>query len=99
MDDSSEDILSWQDLLLIYSKLDPNGNGNPDKNTNTKPTSGQKWYASVIIGFVFALISSPVAYDMTNTIKGNKIKSKEITLSELTLQTMIFIVIIRIILW
>lgn len=104
-------LLSIQDSLLNDSRITPTGNGNPmSKPYCTQPTSGQKLWASVLLGFLFALISSPVAYNITS-----KVTSSTIGLSlmdnpnlktvhypnfvGLLIHTLIFIVIVRIILW
>ena len=92
--------MSGIDDLLNRSLLSPSG---IDEDSLT-PTSGQKWWAAIILGFVFALVSSPLAYSMTNSVvcyfggfpmgrKGGP------TVPGLFLHTVIFILIARVILW
>lgn len=91
--------LSFQESILNDSRLTPVGNGDPfNRNYTTQPTSGQKWWASVLLGFVFALISSPPAYYLTSSITNTKV-IPEINVRGLLLHTIIFIIVIRIILW
>lgn len=97
---------SIQDMLLNDSRIAPAGNGSKNKtNYPTQPTGGQKWWAAVLLGFIFAIVSSPAAYELTSRI--THINSAEagtshdigITLKKLIIQTLIFIVIMRLILW
>lgn len=99
---------SIQDALLNDSRITPTGNGNQSsKPYCTQPTSGQKWWASVLLGFIFALISSPAAYNITSLITKNTIglSSENFqsfylpTLLGLIIHTIIFIIVVRIILW
>ena len=95
------DSLSIQEKILNNSRITPVGNGNKldSEMLNTPPSGGQKWWAAVILGFVFALVSSPVAYAVTDNVLNTKSKIKNESLSKLTLHTIIFIFIVRIILW
>lgn len=104
-DTSIPSTLSIQDSLLNDSRITPTGNGNPmSKPYCTQPTSGQKWWAAVLLGFLFALISSPAAYNITSQVTSSTLG---ITLMDgagpnfvgLLIHTLIFIVIVRIILW
>jgi hypothetical protein len=112
--DSIVPPLSIQDSLLNDSRITPVGNGNPEsKPYCTQPTGGQKWWAAVLLGFIFALISSPAAYSVTNKIATSTIGVSliETTTTQgvpvfylpnfigLLIHTLIFIVIVRIILW
>lgn len=91
--------------LLNDSRIAPTGNGNRDTGPNTvPPTSGQKWWAAVLLGLVFAIISSPVAYNITNyfvvSSGGAAIYAGQgPTLAGLVIHTLIFILIVRLILW
>ena len=100
-----------QDILLNDSRITPTGNGNSmSKPYCTQPTSGQKWWAAVLLGFLFALISSPAAYHITSTLTKNTVgfsltDNKNFhpvnrqNLPGLLIHTIIFIIIMRIILW
>ena len=97
--------LSMQDFLLNDSRITPSGNGNISiKTTCTQPTNGQKWWAAVILGLLFAIVSSPPAYIITSSITKNTFG---ISLMEgpgpnfwgLLIHTLLFILIIRFILW
>lgn len=97
--------LSFQEELLNDSRITPTGNGSPvNKQTSTQPTSGQKWWAAVILGFVFALVSSPTAYHVSSQVSvaaggSALIEGNGPYLSGLLVQTIIFIIIVRLILW
>lgn len=91
--------------LLLDSRISPSGNGTRDGiDTCYIPTSGQKWWAAVILGFVFALISSPPAYEITSYITQYAVSTPTIngkgpSLFGLTIHTILYIIIVRIILW
>lgn len=95
-----EESESIQDKLLNDSRV------SPDVNTSSvnPPTSGQKWWASILLGIVFALVSSPAAYYLTSTAS-TKLDGVALyngrgpNLAGLLLHTLIFILIVRIILW
>lgn len=114
--DLSQSPLNVTDSLLNDSRITPTGNGNPNnKPYCTQPTSGQKWWAAVLLGFVFALISSPAAYyvtskvttslggitlmDGTGPIDPMGVPGFKPNFVGLLIHTLIFIIIIRIILW
>lgn len=97
--------LNIQESLLNDSRITPSGNGNAtSKPYCTQPTSGQKWWAAVLLGFVFALISSPAAYYVTSQVTTSLggislIDGKGPNFVGLLIHTLIFIIIVRIILW
>lgn len=93
------DNLTFQDILLNDSRITPSGNGTHELNL-TQPTSGQKWWASIILGLIFAIISSPPAYSLTSKLTSNtEVTHLNATLIGLLIHTVIFIIIVRIILW
>jgi hypothetical protein len=107
---ASEDIhddvnVSLPDLLLNDSRITPTGNGSlVGKDIITSPTSGQKWWAAIILGIVFALISSPVAYSITSQVTESlsgvsSMHGKGPNLMGLIIHTIIFVIIVRIVLW
>jgi hypothetical protein len=97
--------LSLQESLLNNSRITPTGNGDPDsKPYCTEPTSGQKWWAAVLLGLIFALISSPAAYYITSTVTTSLggiplMYGAGPNFAGLVIHTLIFIVIVRVILW
>ena len=96
--------LKMQEILLNESRISSVGNGSNSQGSDTilytsKPTVGQKWWASIILGFIFALMSSPLAYSITAKIKLSRTPSPKTDIYSLTIHTIIFILIIRIILW
>lgn len=97
--------LSIQESLLNDSRITPTGNGNPNsKPYCTQPTSGQKWWAAVLLGFLFAIISSPAAYYVTSNITTSLggvslMDGSGPNFVGLLIHTLIFIIIVRIILW
>lgn len=110
-DSLSDDILMIQESLLNDSRITPIGNGSlMSKSTHMQPTSAQKWWAAAILGLIFALISSPAAYAITSSTSSTffgftltedwiyEFGSKP-NLLGLMIHTLIFIIIVRIILW
>lgn len=119
--------LSISELMLNDSRISPNTNGSKDPQTvisNTQPTSCQKWWASILLGIVFMLISSPIAYyassKVTTSLGGlplvelnpknyttnGELKSADMfsqystpNIVGLLVHTIIFILIVRLILW
>ena len=90
--------------IIRTSRLSPVGNGTPPPNDVNTPTSGQKWWFAVMIGLLFAIISSPIAYSITNyvtTMLGGKSLTRPsgVNIIGLTLHTIFFIIILRLILW
>lgn len=96
--------ITTPELLFFNSRFTQMSDGSGKEQEAVKPTSGQKWWASVLLGFVFAIISSPSLYGLTNmssnALGGPKTNQKSgATLFGLILHTIIFILIVRIILW
>jgi hypothetical protein len=93
------------EACLNDSRISPNSNGNIiSKSYCVSPTSGQKWWAAIFLGFIFALVSSPAAYCASSTITtslgGMKlVNGQGANLGGLMVHTFVFIIIIRIILW
>lgn len=93
------------DHLLNKSKLSQvnNADGTESGYDNSTATSGQKWWAAIILGFIFAIISSLFFYTITNAIftslGGLPTAYGGPTLIGLILHTVIFILIVRLILW
>lgn len=97
--------LTISEDLLNNSRFSPNGNGNADVvPATTQPTSAQKWWASILFGFIFALLSSPLTYYGTNFFFTHLGGAKTTvgpgpTIMGLMIHTIVFILIIRLILW
>ena len=95
--------------ILIDSRISPMGSGNlADKPNCTAPTSGQKWWAAIILGVLFALLSSPPAYAITSAVSTSLGGMPLYTFTDtypgqtllaLFIHTLIFILIVRILLW
>ena len=95
-----EDDLSIQEALLNDSRISSTVNGNEtEKPFCTQPTGGHKWWAAVLLGLIFALVSSPVGYQLTAKTGIKTIVGQGPTLAGLLIHTAIFILIIRLILW
>lgn len=67
-------------------------------------SSGQKWIAAIILGLLFALISSNFVYRLTNTLFTSIGVSPLYvaggpTLLGLLIHTIVFILIVRLIMW
>lgn len=61
------------DDIITDSRLTQSKNGKirdkkDNKNNDNKPTSEQKWWISFLVGLLFAFISSPFLYTITNHI-------------------------------
>lgn len=98
------DNLKIQDALVNDSRFTHAGNGSPDICKQNPPTSGNKWWASFLAGFVFAIISSPAFYYGTSAISTTlggppTTDGPGPTFVGLLLHTIIFTLIIRWILW
>lgn len=90
--------------ILNDSRIAPTGNGNLTEPNNTPPTSGHKWWAAVVLGLIFALLSSPVAYQISETVVStvglHTVNSSGVpNLFGLVVQTAIFVLVVRLILW
>lgn len=104
-----ENNLSLPTNILNDSRLTPVGNGNHTGPSSSppickQPTSGEKWWASILLGFLFAIISCSASYLGTTKILSSLGGVKTIngtgpTLIGLIIHTIIFIIIVRIILW
>lgn len=59
-------MVKTRDKLLNFSNISPSGNGNFDKDNKdficNPPTSGQKWWAAVLLGLTASVITSPVIF-------------------------------------
>lgn len=99
-------ILSIRDRVLNDSRLTPNGNGSLETKElyAQRPTEGQKWWAAVIFGFVFGLVASPALYHVTSKITTTAgynptMSGPGPSTFGLFLHSIIFILMIRLILW
>ncbi len=93
------DSLPIIDILLNDSQLSNNTEVNC-----TAPTSGQKWWTAIILGFIFAFISSPAAYYATSTVSTSlggmsMVNGPGANFIGLFVHMWLFIFIVRIILW
>lgn len=62
--------------------------------------SGQKWWAAILLGIIFFILSSPIAYSITNTTlaKFGSLVGPEFsgpTLKSLIINTLVFILVVR----
>ena len=100
-----EDKLSTAETLLNDSRISPSGNGDPDGPlVTTTPTSGQKWWAAVLLGFVFFILRSPLVdllLSKASTSLGGMtlVDGRGPAFVLLIVDTIIFILIVRLILW
>jgi hypothetical protein len=68
------------------------------------PTSAQKWWVAIVLGMIFGLISSPLAYYLTSNIfislgGMSMVNGPGPNLVGLLVHTILYICIIRLILW
>jgi len=108
---SDGSFITFNEILLNDSRITPKGNGNSNaRPICIQPTTIHKWWASIFLGLIFAILNSPPAYYLSNKLVDNinkmifpqyllidNIKYKNIII--LILHTIVFILIIRIILW
>lgn len=101
-EDNNEDKMSFKDEIINGSRLAPTGNGTETKNS-TPATNGQKWWIAILIGIIAFIFYSPIAFNITNYLSVNtggiQINNGGPNLAGLLLHTIIFILIIRILLW
>lgn len=99
-----------RDRILRDSRLSQSHNGSEQARqtvsqspTPYEATSGQKLWAAIILGFVFAIISSPVLYYMTSrastSLGGMPLANGGPNAAGLLLHTVIFIAVVWIIMW
>jgi hypothetical protein len=94
------------ELLLDGSRFSQSKNGaqnGPCSNAAfIQPTSGQKWWAAILLGLIFFILSSRVAYGLTNSLT-SKIGVPHMRdgppFIDLLIHTVLFILIVRLILW
>lgn len=87
--------------LLQDSRISATNNGVHTDDATT--TSGQKWWAAVLLGLIFFILSSPAAYAGTTAftiwLGGMPTAYGGPTIAGLVLHTLIFILVIRLLLW
>ena len=98
------DDLTETDKLLNDSRTSQSGNGSPESLMDDPPTSGSKWLAALLLGVIFFILSSGVFYNMTSMaivqLGGKRtMYGSGPTLGGLLLHTILFIIIVRVILW
>lgn len=92
------------EAIIFYSRFNTMSDGSGIPIEVVKPTSGQKWWASALIGVLFAIIASPTFYSLTNDAFGyvggpSTTCGEGATLFGLLFHALIFTLIIRFILW
>jgi len=104
-DNNKNKDITKSEILLNDSRITPTGNGDVNGSTPcVTPSSGQKWWASILLGFIFAIISSPAAYFITSTVTTTLdglplMYGPGPSLVGLLIHSIIFALIIRLILW
>ena len=85
------------DQLFYGSRLSPGPFGGDG------PTPAQKWIAASVLGLLFGIVSSPVAYSLTDAVTSRAgvrtSKGGGPTLPGLILHSVVFALIVRILLW
>lgn len=88
-----------EELLFINSEnIIEEFTSNINKIDDT-PTSGQKWWISLLIGLIFFILANPKTYQVSEFLLRQKNKSISDDLAPIILNTVIFILTIRILLW
>jgi hypothetical protein len=92
--------------IMQGSRLTQCGNGSTPHSDGAcgPPTSGQKWWAAVLLGLIFLVLSSPSFYTLSNglarTIGGPfTLGERGPTLWGLLVHTLLFVLVVRLILW
>lgn len=102
----------WNDWLMGNGEVSSRGKDIENKETANKtqqdsllqaPTSAQKWWAALLVGMLFAIVSSCWSYGITNWFSKRCVgfstsRPGGPTLVGLLIHTIIFIILIRIIL-
>lgn len=75
-----------------------------DSNNHQPLSSAQKWWLAIVLGIVFGLISSPLAYYLSSTLfmsmgGMSMVNGPGPNLVGLLVHTILFICIVRLILW
>lgn len=102
---SPNNNLTTAEIILNDSRITPTGNGDPDGETPcVQPSAGQKWWAAILMGILFFIFSSPIAYyvtsSLTTSIGGLPLMyGPGPSLAGLLVHSILFTIIIRIILW
>lgn len=97
--------LNLQDRMLNYSRIAPGGPGNVSGQEYLgPPSSSQKWWAALILGLLFFVISSPLAYYLSSTVTttlGGLPTTIDYgpTLIGLIIHTLLFILLVRLLMW
>lgn len=79
--------------IVKNSRLSPTGNGTFNNN-NIDPTSGQKTWVAILIGLMFFVVASPIVDVLFGVYKFNLTN-----LIILIIKTIIFIILIRLLMW
>lgn len=83
------------DPVLVYEA--------PTNSTTEQISSGQKWWAAILLGIIFLIVSSPLAYlgssSLSVSLGGMPLANGGPNIPGLLLHTAIFILIVRLILW
>jgi hypothetical protein len=93
------------DKYIQDSRLAPSGDGHYSSPPQTNsPTSGQKWWISILLGIVFALLCNPIAYAITNLMTTGlgglpTIVGLGPTIAGVLIHTLLFVLVVRIIIW
>jgi hypothetical protein len=93
---NGSDITPKKDKPVKREEL-PSPSTPPSSMTNT-----QKWISAVVLGLIFAVISSPAMYSITSSLASEGtlyVKTGGPTMAGLLLHTVVFILIVRLIMW
>lgn len=98
------------DMILLESSFNKLCDIPPIENKSSEdthiqpPTSGQKWWASLLLGMLFVIVSSGLMYSITSGLlykfTGSRVtytSSSHITLPGILIHGVIFILLVRII--
>lgn len=90
------------DSILINSRLQKS-NPTVEQKMLQPPTSSQKWWASIVLGMLFAILASGSIFQLSNKVCSyaniSTYKGEGPTILGLLLHTIIFTLIVRFILW
>jgi hypothetical protein len=87
--------------LLAYSTLSVTSHDNSSQVNDDRiqaPTSAQKWWASVILGMLFFIVSSSFMFGITSSVFGVAGTAHHTSVVQHLVHAVIFILLVRIIL-
>lgn len=94
---------NFRDNIVNYSRLSQSGDNPEEQQRQLPPTSGQKWWISIVMGIIFFIMASPLIGNILNGISFvmciSPLYSGKISFIGLLILSLTFTLIVRFILW